>query len=130
MESSDRLKKQVQKLALQCDETLPADSRSSCHRRNSYQEQFPIGVSKVAHATVPAESGCTLRARATFLILFWCPRFTGPFLDVRAHQSPHNLRGRGVLFGTQPFEELFLTRVDQDRQACGAFFDGQGKSPK
>jgi hypothetical protein len=38
----------------------------------------------------------------------------------------HHLGRRGVLFGTQLFEQGFLARINQDRQSCGANFYGQG----
>ena len=53
------------------------------------------------------------------------PGLTGPFFDIRANQTAHDLRRRGVFIGTERFEQRLLAWVDENRQTRGSIFDGQ-----
>ena len=51
-------------------------------------------------------------------------------LDVAADQPPQNLRWARVLLGAEPLEQLFLARVDEDRESGCASFQGQRSLPE
>jgi hypothetical protein len=51
------------------------------------------------------------------------PRPALTLLYVAPDQPPHDLRGRRVLLGAEPFEDSFLARVDENGQAGGAVFE-------
>lgn len=48
-------------------------------------------------------------------------------LDKRPDEPSHDLRGRRVVLSAESLEDGLLARVDEDRQASGADFEGQGR---
>jgi hypothetical protein len=50
--------------------------------------------------------------------------FSGIVDDVLANQSPHNLRRSEVVLRTNILKQLFLLRINQDREPCYSVFHG------
>jgi hypothetical protein len=53
------------------------------------------------------------------------PWLAAAFLNIAPNEAAHDLGRRRVLVRTQPLEQLFLARVDQDGKSSGTIFNGQ-----
>src|SRR6266702_88619 len=75
-------------------------------------------------ASRPPDAPC-VAARGWLRRFFrWRPGLPRPLLDIAPNQSSHDLRGRCVLLGAQALEKSLLARINEDRDACGAIFEG------
>src|SRR5690606_16997299 len=73
---------------------------------------------------VGASSAFAARAGLRFLGL---PGLARALFDIASQEPSYDLRGRCIFFRAQSFEESLLARIDENREPCGAFFQGQDR---